>query len=89
MSAILSADDLSDFISPGVACIKPVETLPAQLADAYEVTTEDKVATDASPASISLTDCLGVCEVTNPPRITVMLIPYSMFWLCDICRSCV
>jgi hypothetical protein len=26
---ILSADDLNDFISPGVACIKPVETLPA------------------------------------------------------------
>ena len=30
MSAILSADDLNDFISPGVACIKPVETLPKQ-----------------------------------------------------------
>jgi hypothetical protein len=30
MSAILSADDLNDFISPGVACIKPVETLPAK-----------------------------------------------------------
>lgn len=28
MSAILSADDLNDFITPGVACIKPVETLP-------------------------------------------------------------
>jgi hypothetical protein len=28
MSAILSADDLNDFISPGVACIKPIETLP-------------------------------------------------------------
>lgn len=28
MSAILSVDDLNDFISPGVACIKPVETLP-------------------------------------------------------------
>ena len=45
MSAILSADDLNDFISPGVACIKPVETLPQQQPDeeptnAYEVTTE-------------------------------------------------
>lgn len=30
MSAILSADDLNDFISPGVACIKPIETLPTQ-----------------------------------------------------------
>lgn len=28
MSAILSADDLNDFISPGVACIKPIESLP-------------------------------------------------------------
>ncbi|GMF04005.1 unnamed protein product [[Candida] boidinii] len=27
MSAILSADDLNDFISPSVACIKPVEIL--------------------------------------------------------------
>lgn len=31
MSAILSAEDLNDFISPGVACIKPVETLPKQV----------------------------------------------------------
>lgn len=30
MSAILSSDDLNDFISPGVACIKPVETLPSK-----------------------------------------------------------
>ncbi|KAL2271263.1 hypothetical protein VTJ83DRAFT_634 [Remersonia thermophila] len=30
MSAILSVDDLNDFISPGVACIKPIETLPAE-----------------------------------------------------------
>ena len=29
MSAILSPDDLNDFISPGVACIKPVESLPS------------------------------------------------------------
>lgn len=28
MSAILSADDLNDFISPSVACVKPIETLP-------------------------------------------------------------
>jgi len=33
MSAILSADDLNDFISPGVACIKPIETLPKQQPD--------------------------------------------------------
>ncbi|KJZ76662.1 Cytosolic Fe-S cluster assembly factor nar-1 [Hirsutella minnesotensis 3608] len=33
MSAILSVDDLNDFISPGVACIKPIETLPAEAAN--------------------------------------------------------
>lgn len=37
MSAILSADDLNDFISPGVACIKPVETLPLQQPQKSEV----------------------------------------------------
>ena len=37
MSAILSADDLNDFISPGVACIKPVETLTLQDPDKQNV----------------------------------------------------
>lgn len=37
MSAILSADDLNDFISPGVACIKPVETLPQKAPQNSEV----------------------------------------------------
>ena len=37
MSAILSADDLNDFISPGVACIKPVETLPKQTPEEINV----------------------------------------------------
>ena len=77
MSAILSADDLNDFISPGVACIKPVETLPKQQAsdNAYEVTTEEKVAaTDAPPASISLTDCLACSGcVTSAEAVLVSL----------------
>ncbi|THC98960.1 hypothetical protein EYZ11_001597 [Aspergillus tanneri] len=63
MSAILSADDLNDFISPGVACIKPVETLPQKETaseNPYEVTKEDKVlAENLPPAQISLTDCLA------------------------------
>src|SRR4051794_13903357 len=37
MSAILSADDLNDFISPGLACIKPVETLPQKSTASAEV----------------------------------------------------
>lgn len=77
MSAILSADDLNDFISPGVACIKPVETLPSQQPqeNAYEVTTEDKVAAaNAPPASISLTDCLACSGcVTSAEAVLVSL----------------
>ncbi|KIW18395.1 hypothetical protein PV08_02683 [Exophiala spinifera] len=76
MSAILSADDLNDFISPGVACIKPVETLPAQAeSNPYEVTTEDKVqAPNPAPASISLTDCLACSGcVTSAEAVLVSL----------------
>lgn len=86
MSAILSADTLNDFISPGVACIKPVETLPAQqptpsepVANDYEVTTEDKVAASAprtqeQTAQISLTDCLACSGcVTSAEAVLVGL----------------
>lgn len=73
MSAILSADDLNDFISPGLACIKPVETLPPpEESDAGEVEIQiddngnpleiskiDKKASALSPAQISLADCLA------------------------------
>ncbi|KAK5055394.1 hypothetical protein LTR84_013144 [Exophiala bonariae] len=77
MSAILSADDLNDFISPGVACIKPVETLApsADNSNPYEVTTEDKVqASNPAPASISLTDCLACSGcVTSAEAVLVSL----------------
>ena len=83
MSAILSADDLNDFISPGVACIKPVETLPQQQpeesANPYEVTTEEKVkAENAPPAQISLTDCLACSGcVTSAEAVLVSLQSHS------------
>lgn len=78
MSAILSADDLNDFISPGVACIKPIETLPKKENDPsnpYEVTTEEKVAADnPAPAQISLTDCLACSGcVTSAEAVLVSL----------------
>ncbi|KAL8736163.1 MAG: hypothetical protein Q9166_000318 [cf. Caloplaca sp. 2 TL-2023] len=84
MSAILSADDLNDFISPGVACIKPVEILPLQKPDSvwlnpYEVTTEDKLpAQDHAPAQISLTDCLACSGcVTSAEAVLVSLQSHS------------
>ncbi|KAL4781427.1 iron hydrogenase [Aspergillus varians] len=79
MSAILSADDLNDFISPGVACIKPVESLPQKQAsdpeNAYEVTTEDKVQPENLPtAQISLTDCLACSGcVTSAEAVLISL----------------
>lgn len=70
MSAILSADDLNDFISPGVACIKPVETLPEtalgeveiqidENGNPLEISKIDGKATALLPAQISLADCLA------------------------------
>ena len=77
MSAILSADDLNDFISPGVACIKPIEKLPTQQeqSNPYEVTTEDKILADKPPsASISLTDCLACSGcVTSAEAVLISL----------------
>ena len=83
MSAILSADDLNDFINPGVACIKPVETLPQQQpteqTSGYEVTTEDKLNPNtAPPAQISLTDCLACSGcVTSAEAVLVSLQSHS------------
>lgn len=85
MSAILSADDLNDFISPGVACIKPVETLPLQKSDEhnpYEVTTEDKLLaeTPPPPAQISLTDCLACSGcVTSAEAVLISLQSHAEF----------
>ncbi|KIN01869.1 hypothetical protein OIDMADRAFT_161476 [Oidiodendron maius Zn] len=79
MSAILSADDLNDFISPGVACIKPVETLPATKPatenDGFEVSfNTDLPPTDLPPAQISLTDCLACSGcVTSAEAVLVSL----------------
>ncbi|KAI1119674.1 iron only hydrogenase large subunit domain-containing protein [Nemania sp. NC0429] len=82
MSAILSADDLNDFISPGVACIKPVETLPAVPEQSGESELEHEVVIDGqqsatgtgAPAQISLTDCLACSGcVTSAEAVLVSL----------------
>ena len=57
MSAILSADDVNDFIAPGIACIKPIEILPPPSTE-YEVNLE-KDTVDGAQAKIYLTDCLA------------------------------
>ena len=84
MSAILSADDLNDFISPGVACIKPVETLPLAPAQNGDPSLEHEVILDgtqtraAAPAQISLTDCLACSGcVTSAEAVLVSLQSHS------------
>ncbi|KAI1650349.1 cytosolic Fe-S cluster assembly factor nar-1 [Daldinia loculata] len=87
MSAILSADDLNDFISPGVACIKPVETLPAASTQPAPSDLEHEVILDgqqsagantAGPAQISLTDCLACSGcVTSAEAVLVSLQSHS------------
>jgi iron only hydrogenase large subunit-like protein len=86
MSAILSADDLNDFISPGVACIKPVETLPAAPAPTddsleHEVIIDGQNSSTAkanAPAQISLTDCLACSGcVTSAEAVLVSLQSHS------------
>ncbi|RAL65095.1 hypothetical protein DID88_001202 [Monilinia fructigena] len=79
MSAILSADDLNDFISPGVACIKPIETLPAAKPsedNELEISfnTDAPLPSDLPPAQISLTDCLACSGcVTSAEAVLVSL----------------
>ncbi|KAG6016842.1 Cytosolic Fe-S cluster assembly factor nar1 [Claviceps pusilla] len=83
MSAILSVDDLNDFISPGVACIKPVETLPAVNTNAHNNNDSEVIidgtqpaaaTTSAEAAQISLTDCLACSGcVTSAEAVLVSL----------------
>ncbi|KAI1006904.1 Cytosolic Fe-S cluster assembly factor [Podosphaera aphanis] len=76
MSSILSSDDLNDFISPSVACIKPIETVPvAPPTDGLEVSfNNDDPLPEPSAAKISLTDCLACSGcVTSAEAILVSL----------------
>ncbi|KAK3382898.1 iron hydrogenase [Lasiosphaeria ovina] len=85
MSAILSVDELNDFISPGVACIKPVETLPQTTtpkdnddSNEHDVILEGQPGQGqegpAPPAQISLTDCLACSGcVTSAEAVLVSL----------------
>lgn len=74
MSTILSAEDLNDFISPGLACIKPIVPVRANLDEneygevdiqidsnghPLEISKIDGKQQQLSPAQISLSDCLA------------------------------
>lgn len=80
MSAILSAEDLNDFITPGVACIKPVEVpqtgeVDIQLdtdGNPLEISKIDGNIAKLAPAQISLADCLACSGcITSAEEILV------------------
>lgn len=82
MSAILSADDLNDFISPSVACIKPIEALPSNAPTdnsslEHEVILggqQPSTPAPSGPSTISLTDCLACSGcVTSAEAVLVSL----------------
>lgn len=89
MSAILSADALNDFITPSVACIKPIEPLPSsadnndQRTDPAALETEvilgsqqppTTASSSSAPPAISLTDCLACSGcVTSAEAVLVSL----------------
>lgn len=86
MSAILSADDLNDFISPGQACVKPPASASEEKSEetnevelqvddhghTLEVSKTDGKASSLSPAQISLSDCLACSGcITSAEEILV------------------
>jgi len=77
MSTILSAETLNDFIAPSVACIKPVETLPAAPSSselAVGVEGDATVPDTRTAAQISLTDCLACSGcVTSSEAVLVSM----------------
>lgn len=86
MSAILSADDLNDFISPGAVCVKPptsdeaknkdingdVEVQVDKEGNTLDVSKIDGSSSNLSPAQISLSDCLACSGcITSAEEILV------------------
>lgn len=91
MSAILSADDLNDFISPGVACIKPVEVPNVENAGEVEIQIDehgkplqiskiDGKISSLAPAQISLSDCLACSGcITSAEEVLVAQHSHEQF----------
>ncbi|SCU90027.1 LAMI_0E00254g1_1 [Lachancea mirantina] len=59
MSSILSEADLNDFISPGLACIKPVQNEQKRPENSEDALVVGKEPSEPQKVSISLQDCLA------------------------------
>ncbi|KAJ5380238.1 uncharacterized protein N7496_002666 [Penicillium cataractarum] len=91
MSAILSADDLNDFISPGVACIKPVESLPQKSTKDTEVGGVSSFLSDLHGPSFANSQSQNPYEVTTEDKVQPENLPPAQISLTDClaCSGCV
>lgn len=89
MSALLSEEDLNDFISPGVACIKPVEMVENKgeveiQIDEYgkplQISKIDGKVSALAPANINLSDCLACSGcITSAEEVLVAQHSHDQF----------
>ncbi|SCW03865.1 LAFE_0H00738g1_1 [Lachancea fermentati] len=79
MSALLSDADLNDFISPGLACVKPTQTLREKKPDNGEIEV-GKEPTELEKVSISLQDCLACAGcITSSEEILLSRQSHTVF----------
>ncbi|SCU99482.1 LAFA_0G24322g1_1 [Lachancea sp. 'fantastica'] len=79
MSALLSENDLNDFISPGLACIKPTETIKEETSSSNELEV-GKESNEVEKVSISLQDCLACSGcITSSEEILLGQQSYTVF----------
>ncbi|KAJ2903813.1 Cytosolic Fe-S cluster assembly factor NAR1 [Zalerion maritima] len=91
MSAILSADDLNDFITPGVACIKPIEILPAEPSTTATTSHQQHSTTDPSSSlehEVILDGTPGAASVVGGSNSTNKAAQISLTD-CLACSGCV
>ncbi|KAM3159429.1 Cytosolic Fe-S cluster assembly factor NAR1 [Lachancea thermotolerans] len=79
MSSLLSEKDLNDFISPGLACVKPAE--PIEKGEKQEGDLEvGKESNDMGKVSISLQDCLACSGcITSSEEILLSQQSHTVF----------
>ncbi|SCU79406.1 LADA_0B00430g1_1 [Lachancea dasiensis] len=79
MSSLLSESDLNDFISPGLACIKPTETTKEEPKAGNELEV-GKESNDLEKVSISLQDCLACSGcITSSEEILLSRQSHTVF----------
>ncbi|KAI5966760.1 NAR1 [Candida pseudojiufengensis] len=71
MSAILSADDLNDFISPGVACIKPLQDLPQPTDQSNNENGEVEIQIDSKGNPLEISKIDGKQNNLSPAQISL------------------